>query len=321
MMLTHQQVYELYWQGPEAVARFINSLYLHIERQEELLGHRQQQTITALSEKLARLNKQLQRVKRKLATQECLVYELTRRLQQAQQALADLQPQPPASAAGTRPSGKDSHNSSLPPSSDLPAVKQANALRRTRSLRRRTGKRVGGQAGHPGRTLLRVEPPDRVVVHAPEACRRCAASLAGSPVVSREKRQVFDLPVVRVEVTEHQAEIRQCLACAAKTKANFPARVKAPVQYGEGVRARALYLQKYQLLPFARTSEAMQDLFGCGITAPTLHNVRGACSRKLIKTEARIKAGLQQAAVIGWMKPASGWRVRTSGSTWRAVTA
>ena len=109
-MLTDQQVYELYWQGPEAVARFINNLHLHIERQEELLGHRQQHTITALSGKLARLTKQLQRVKRRLATQECLVYELTRRLQQAQQALADLQPQPPASAA--RSSGKDSHNSS-----------------------------------------------------------------------------------------------------------------------------------------------------------------------------------------------------------------
>ena len=161
------------------------------------------------------------------------------------------------------------------------------------------GKRVGGQIGHPGRTLLRVEPPDRVVVHTPEACRRCAASLADSPIVSRARRQVFDLPVVRVEVTEHQAETRQCRACAAKTKAAFPARVKAPVQYGEGLRARALYLQKYQLLPFARTSEAMADLFGCGMAASTLYNARETCSRKLIKSEARIKAGLQQAAVIG----------------------
>src|SRR5258705_220398 len=82
-----------------------------------------------------------------------------------------------------------------------------------------------------------------------------------SKVTGFERRKVFEIPPVKVEVTEHQAETRRCSVCGARTKGQFPREVKAPVQYGEGVRARATYLHKYQLLPFARTSEAMKELF------------------------------------------------------------
>jgi transposase len=71
------------------------------------------------------------------------------------------------------------------------------------------------------------------------------------------------------------------------------------VQYGEGVRARATYLHKYQLLPFARTSEAMRELFGCAISPGTLHTTRGRCAAKLVGAEARIKAALRRSEVIG----------------------
>jgi transposase len=255
-------------------------------------------TINDLSLRLAKVNKQLKRVKDKLATQDCLVYELTRRLQQAQEALVELQQKEQDCLGNLTNRRRDSHNSNLPPSTDPLAVQAANSLKRTRSLRRKTGNSVGGQAGHPGTTLLKVEHPDRVV-HSPQVCKGCLASLSDSPVVKREKRQVFDLPPVKVEVIENQVETRKCVACSRKTKASFPVRVKAPVQCGEGVRARAIYLQKYQLLPFERTSQAMKDLFGCGIRASTLHNARENCSRKLIRTEARIKAALQESAVIG----------------------
>jgi Transposase and inactivated derivatives len=251
-----------------------------------------------LSLRLARRKQELERVKRKLIKQECLVYELTRRLQQLQKALEELQPKPLESQACAGNRARDSHNSNLPPSSDLPAAKVANAVRRNRSLRRQSGKKVGGQPGHPGRTLPQVERPDQVVIHSPDSCGNCAAPLSQSPVVNREKRQVFEIPPVKIEVTEHQAETRQCAACGEKTKARFPEAVKGPVQYGAQVRARAIYLQQYQLLPFERTSETMKDLFGCQISASTVHAVRGKCSRKLIPTEAGIKAELGQAEVI-----------------------
>jgi hypothetical protein len=186
-MLTYQQLYELYYQRPDAVFKFIEDLHPHIDNQERLISHRQQMTINDLSRRLAEVNKQLKRVKDKLAAQECLAYELARRLQQAQKALVELQQKQRQGPGVSSRAGRDSHNSNLPPSSDPLAVRAANSLKRTRSLRRKTGNSVGGQVGHPGRTLLRVDKPDRVVIHSPQVCRSCSASLSDSAVVKRQK--------------------------------------------------------------------------------------------------------------------------------------
>lgn len=298
-MLTHQQLYELCYEGQHALFKYIENLHLHIENQEQLIGHRQQMTINDLSGRLAKVNLQLKRVKSKLATQECLVYELTRRLQQAQKALDELQQKQQASQGDVSRVGKDSHNSNLPPSSDPLVAKAANSLRRTRSLRRRSGRKIGGQFGHPGTTLLMAQHPDSFVVHKPEACMRCGSPLAESSVVGSHKRQVFDLPEVKVEVVEHRAETRRCSKCGAKTKAKFPLGIRAPVQYGQNLRARAIYLQKYQLLPYRRTSEVMRDLFGSTISHSAIYNAQQVCSGKLINSETRIKAELQRASVLG----------------------
>jgi transposase-like protein len=138
-----------------------------------------------------------------------------------------------------------------------------------------------------------------VFIHAPRNCRRCAAALSDGAVTAVERRQVFELPPVHVEVTEHRAETWRCPACGERTKAEFPRGVRAPVQYGEGARARAVYLHKYQLLPCARTAEAMRELFGCALSPGTLHTARGRLAEKLVGAEARIKATLRAAEVIG----------------------
>jgi transposase len=292
IMLTRQQLYELYYEGPKATIHLIEGLLEELADQEQILGERQQRIIDAQHERNERQAAQLKRVKEKLERQLCLNYQLTRRIQELQ---AELERRD----AEVREVRRDSHNSSLPPALDPPAVKARNAVRRTRSLRRRTGKKVGGQVGHRGSTLRRVAAPDRVVTHVPQSCRRCAAALSAGAVTAVERRQVFELPPVRMEVTEHRVETRRCSACGERTKAEFPREVRAPALYGEGVRARATYLHKYQLLPFARTSEAMRELFGCTISPGTLHTTRGRCSAKLVGAEARIKAALRRSEVIG----------------------
>jgi transposase len=288
--LTRRQLYELYYEGPEATIHFIEGLLEELADQEQILGERQQRIIDAQHERHERQAAQLKRVKGKLERQVCLNYQLTRRLQELQAELERHE------RGEVRP---DSHNSSLPPALDPPGVKARNAVRRTKSLRRKTGRRVGAQPGHRGATLVRVGSPDRVVTHSPQSCRRCAAVLSAGAVTAVERRQVFELPPVRVEVTEHRVETRRCSACGERTKAEFPREVRAPVQYGEGVRARATYLHKYQLLPFARTAEAMRDLFGCALSPGTLHTTRGRYAEKLVGAEARIKAALRHAPVIG----------------------
>jgi transposase len=118
-------------------------------------------------------------------------------------------------------------------------------------------------------------------------------------VVGYRRRQVFDLPLAVMEVTEHWAQVRRCAMCGERTEGRFPRGVNAPVQYGERVRSVATYLHQYQLLPFARTSEAMRDLFGCSISPGTIDTTRQRCAAELVGVEEQIKQGIKAAEVIG----------------------
>jgi transposase-like protein len=102
----------------------------------------------------------------------------------------------------------------------------------------------------------------------------------------------------RLRVTEHRAEVRRCPGCGAKTKGEFPTEVRAAVQYGDSIKARALYLQQYQLLPYARVGEVMRDLFGCSVSQGTIFSQVGSCARELIETELKIKRRLRRSSVI-----------------------
>ncbi len=154
--------------------------------------------------------------------------------------------------------GLDSSNSSKPPSSDG-LKKKPRVLK---SLRTRTGKRSGGQKGHRGDTLRQVAEPDAIVEHAAEVCEHCQARLLADSKVDEEKRQVFDLPEKPLIVTEHRAAIHDCRACGRRTRADFPEGVVSPAQYGERVKAAAVYLNAQQLVPEERTAQILQDLFG-----------------------------------------------------------
>ena len=160
--------------------------------------------------------------------------------------------------------GLDSSNSSKPPSSDGLAKKPRIAG----SLRVRSGRPSGGQKGHKGGTLRQVADPDAVVGHEACACGHCGSALGPQAAVGVEKRQVFDIPERPLQVTEHRATVYRCAQCLGVTKAEFPAGVVSPAQYGERIKAAAIYLNVHQLIPEDRVAQALNDLFGAPLLCP-----------------------------------------------------
>jgi len=187
---------------------------------------------------------------------------------------------------------KNSRNSSKPPSSDgfnKPAPK---------SLRPRGKRKPGGQKGHPGSTLTMVDNPDHTTLYPVDRCQRCGRCLTDEAPSDVEKRQVFDIPPIEVEVTEHQAEIKPCSHCGHLNRATFPEQVKAPAQYGPRLKAIAVYLRQYQLLPYNRTRELLRDLFSTDLSEGTLTNITETCSDFLQEPVDEIRRQLEQAPVV-----------------------
>jgi transposase len=176
---------------------------------------------------------------------------------------------------------KDSRTSSKPPSSD-------GLARQPRSSRRPSGKQPGGQVGHAGHTLSMVEQPDEVVCHRPQVCRLCSEDLSRVPGRVAERRQVLDLPDMRLLAHEHQLEAVCCPTCHTTSLGSFPASVSAPVQYGPNLQALAVYLHQGQLLPTARTCEALAALCGCQISEGTLIQWSELAAERLAPTVERI---------------------------------
>jgi transposase len=190
---------------------------------------------------------------------------------------------------------KDSHNSGKPPSSD--GLKRQ--LPRTRSLRRKTGKKPGGQLGHPGETLHLVAEPDAVVEHRPGVCATCQSALeSDAVVVARERRQVRDLPPVRLRVTEHQALSLRCPACQQVTAGAFPPEAPSRAQYGLQLRALAVYLVTQQFVPYARTRDLLADLCSARLSVGTLVAWVQQCAATLKPVEAKVRATLRHVPVL-----------------------
>src|SRR2546421_1054786 len=182
--------------------------------EEELIQVRQENRL--LREQASLQQEQMSLQQELISRQQQQLTQLTQQVKTLQERLA-----------------KDSHNSHLPPSSD-------RFSRQPKSLRKKSGKKPGGQEGHPGKTLLFSPCPDEVMVHPVERCEQCQADLRHVPPSVVERRQVVDVPPTRLLVREHHSEQKQCPQCQQITVAPFPAEVRAPVQYGPRIAAMAV---------------------------------------------------------------------------------
>ena len=173
-----------------------------------------------------------------------------------------------------RDAGRNSSNSSKPPSADDQAQRESRQARRARERGDAKQRRPGKQPGAPGAHLARVDTPDRVVTHTPVACGACGESLSDAPVCGVESRQVFDLPARRAEVVDHRGERRRC-ACGHTTAAAFPDEATAPACWGPNARAIAVYLLVRHHIPVARAAEILSDLCGAPVSTGWLASLSG----------------------------------------------
>ena len=202
------------------------------------------------------------------ASPEAIIAAQQAEIEELQKRIAELE----------RQLGLNSSNSGKPPSSD--GLKKTPA--RVSSLRERSGKKPGGQPGHPGKTLSRTETPDVTVDHFPSTCKGCSAALSEADANGHTSRQVFDLPEPQpLVVTEHRAHHCRCPACGTQTRAAFPDGVSAPVQYGARITAFVLYLLHYQLLPEKRLAALMADLFGVALVTATIAGMSRSCAARV----------------------------------------
>lgn len=169
---------------------------------------------------------------------------------------------------------KDSHNSNKPPSSD-------GLARKFGSKRQPSGKRPGGQKGHEGTTLQMVKHPQHVQIHEVTKCHGCGKSLQHTKPQGYEARQVFDIPPIVVEVTEHRAQVKRCASCGALSTAPFPEGVNHRTQYGARLKAYAVYLKNYGFLSYDRAAQAFVDLFGIPLSVGTLASIDQRCARRV----------------------------------------
>jgi transposase len=187
---------------------------------------------------------------------------------------------------------KNSRNSSMPPSKD------ENRPKVNQSLRKSSGKSVGGQKGREGKTLEMTATPDKIIELQPDYCNNCGLSLLEVMATKKQSRQIIDIPPIKAIFTEYQTFSKAC-SCGCITVPDFPQGVNSPISYGENIEALVAYFHARQYLPFARMKETLNDAFGIPISEGGIHCLLQRFAQKTTPVYQIIKERVQQSKVIG----------------------
>lgn len=216
-----------------------------------------------------------------------LILELLKKVEDLTKEVADLRER-----LSKYENPKNSDNSSMPPSSD------ANRPKKNQSLRKSSGKKLGGQSGHKGNTLRMTATPDLVVELLSEYCKNCGASLETMPIVKKQSRQTIDIAPIKVIHTEYQSFIKRC-SCGCNSEMNFPSGINAPVSYGENIESLVGYFHARQYLPFARMKEVFNDVFHINISESGVHCLLNRFAQKTSPLYQMIKQRIHNSKVVG----------------------
>jgi transposase len=232
-----------------------DKLFLIIQEQSALIETIRTE-LKETKEELSKVRAELKEVKSELAATKIELYDVRGEKEKLSERVKSLESQ----------LNQDSHNSSKPPSKD-------NNRKNNYIPRKRSDKPVGGQKGHKGHSLKLLEVPDIILPpYKVKSCMCCGKSLEEEKVIEYERRQVIDIPPLKLEVTEHQGEVKKCPCCGMENRGLFPEEVKNKVQYGVHIKSLAIYLTDYQFIPIERLIEYFEDIYCHRLSGGTLIN-------------------------------------------------
>lgn len=187
---------------------------------------------------------------------------------------------------------QNSRNSNYPSSMDKYKPKPA--------FPRVKGGKIGGKKGHDGGTLEMVSEPDVVKKHTPEVCAHCGLVHGAEPLRLRARRQVFDIPPPRIEVTEHQVMDWVCSGCQALNQGQFPQDVRSNTQYGLRLVAMSALFNNGYNIPRNKIQSIFKDMYGVTLNEQTLQAQNELVYACLEEEEIHIKSKLVQSEVANF---------------------
>ena len=186
---------------------------------------------------------------------------------------------------------KDSHNS------NLPSTKDPVGMKKKVNLREKSGRKSGGQPGHPGK-CLEMRTADKVEILSPSYCTHCGRDLSDIAGEEVERRQQIDLPPVQPITTEYRKLCKTC-SCSHVNEVEFPTTVTAPVCYGPNVQAMVSYLSVCEHIPYRRMTCMLEEMFGLSLSEGTIKNILDRMEQRLTPAYEMIRERIAESPVVG----------------------
>ena len=267
----------------ENALRLINQRLRKLEKSDS----EKNEEIGRLNRIIGRKDVRIHKLETELASTKTELADANARIKELE---SDSDEEDDSSGSSGKPE-KNSSNSSIPPTQESIAARE---LRRTKSLRKPSGKPSGGQPGHKGSTLQSVSAPDRIIKHEPAYCKCCGRSLDGVQYRKIRKTQVIDIKFI-VETSEEQYYEKVC-ECGFVNNCDAP---NCRIKYGDNIRALVTYLNAVQCIPFKRIAELISDLSGRKISEGTIQNILKETSAKSDAAYEEIRKRLELSPVVG----------------------
>ena len=236
------------------------------------------ETINQQYAEIAKLNRNIEALNRQIRKKDETIAKLTERLSKYENPK------------------KNSGNSSTPPSKEN---MKDEIVRRTKTLRKPSGRKPGGQEGHDGHKLYCSYTPDEIMDDVPSYCTNCGESLADAERVLDYVTQVISIPELKPVIKEIRHYMMACKNCGERIR-TAPRRKSNDVVYDASVKSLVVYLSVVQFLPYGRIASLLREVFGLAPSEGSLVNWVKEAKKNAQPAIEKVKEYIMSSRVVGF---------------------